>query len=159
MRAYNISFAIIALVAIMNLLATSDLTTANGAPIFPTQSAPPFTLLDSAFEAVQPKNITLSQQNMAAASDQPVLAGVMQYMGYFIYPLRVVNFLINTILMSTLYFGELLNTLYLPPGWCGTTKCEIVPSGIATMLMIFVNILHLLAIGQFLSGKDVRAGA
>jgi hypothetical protein len=176
MRALNISLTILFLVAVMNLLTPGpmdmSLNTTRGdgsnTQVFVTQSKPPFTLFDPVFKEISidrstgksamfAVNGTLAQYS--AASDQPLLSNLFQYMGYFVYGLKLVNFLINTVLMSTVYLPVLLNTMYISDGWCGSTGCYFVPWPLALLIGFFVNLLHVISVLEILGIKDVRAGA
>jgi hypothetical protein len=71
----------------------------------------------------------------------------------FSFLLDGVKFLVNTLINSTVGFGSFIQTL-----GCSDCGVEYVSDGVATIINVLVNMNHLLAIFQIVSGKNLRDG-
>jgi hypothetical protein len=175
-RAITITMTLIFMFMAISIIQSTAVTNSAGQKIFPIQSTTPTGFLLFSNSEIQPGamnggNGTMS--NYIKAPDQPALSNLYQYMGYFTYGIKLAQFLVDSILSTTVWLPKFLNSFYLQDGWCnnnaaatGTMSplvndytCYIVPWNIAWLIAIAVNILNLFALLQIVGIKDLRGGA
>ena len=74
--------------------------------------------------------------------------------------MSLVSFIVNTLINSSLGFSDFIQYLGKScNGVAGCTRVQFVPSDIAGVMAILVNMNHLIAVGQILGKVNLRDGA
>ena len=105
---------------------------------------------DTSFTDIQTSNMNSTLHDQGDTKPQPLELGLDTVWNGFIWMYRGFQFIVNILIMSTLNFHNFIHDF--------NTGVTIIPTYIANPIAIIVNACHLLAIIQFLSGRNMGEG-
>lgn len=152
MRAWMISFTVIIFCFSINILnqASAEHFAVTNNTVWGWQPTEYMNYTDSWFSGLQDSSMEATLGSNFDFLPQPLGLALETAWAAIMWVVKGISFLINTLIMSTIGFAGFITDF--------NTGTTIIPAYIANPVGVIVNAIHVIALFQFASGRDLSRG-